>query len=241
MAGLDRHLAYVLGHEEAWSLLTLLDRGSVHRYEETRKALGMHPQAFQRLLRRLRDSGLVRTRATRVPSLHKGAIPVHLLISQRGRVMLAILRDLEQGIQERRAELGMGIAGESTLHLHPVPAEVTRQGRRTMTGYPPRALLARITRRIVETAHPQKVILFGSAARGQMGPDSDLDFLVIKPGITRRRDEARRIRRALHGIALGTPKDVIVVTPRDVTRYGDTIGFVLRPALREGRILYVAT
>jgi predicted nucleotidyltransferase len=39
-----------------------------------------------------------------------------------------------------------------------------------------------IIRRIVEVAHPEKIILFGSAARGEMGPNSDVDLLIIKRG-----------------------------------------------------------
>ena len=41
-------------------------------------------------------------------------------------------------------------------------------------------ILQEIVRRIVEVAKPEKIILFGSAARGELGPDSDLDFLIIK-------------------------------------------------------------
>jgi len=49
------------------------------------------------------------------------------------------------------------------------------------------AMLNKIIRRIVETASPEKVILFGSAARGEAGPDSDIDLLVIKSNAHRRR------------------------------------------------------
>jgi predicted nucleotidyltransferase len=46
-----------------------------------------------------------------------------------------------------------------------------------------------ITRRIVETSHPEKIILFGSYARGTSGPDSDLDLLVIVPNVEHTRRE----------------------------------------------------
>jgi predicted nucleotidyltransferase len=98
-------------------------------------------------------------------------------------------------------------------------------------------ILQEIVRRIVAAVQPQKIILFGSAARGEMGPDSDLDLLVIK-SCRHRRETARRIRRTL--IGLGIPKDVIVATPEDIERYKDTIGLIYRPALREGRVLYAA-
>jgi predicted nucleotidyltransferase len=98
-------------------------------------------------------------------------------------------------------------------------------------------LLQEIVRRIVAAAQPEKIILFGSAARGEMGPDSDVDLLVIK-SCRNRRGTAQRIRRKLIGV--GVPKDIIVATPEDIERYKDTIGLIYRPALREGRVLYAA-
>ena len=100
-------------------------------------------------------------------------------------------------------------------------------------------LLQDVVRRIVEVAAPEKIILFGSAARGEMGPDSDLDFLVVKGG-AHRRETANLIRRHLLDVAPGIPKDVIVVHPEDIERHRDTIGYIIRPALREGRVLYAA-
>ena len=98
-------------------------------------------------------------------------------------------------------------------------------------------ILQEIVRRIVRVAKPEKIILFGSAAREEMGPDSDLDFLVIK-SCKNRRKTARKIRRRLIGI--GIPKDIIVATPPDMERYKDTIGLIYRPALKEGKVLYAA-
>jgi predicted nucleotidyltransferase len=98
-------------------------------------------------------------------------------------------------------------------------------------------ILEEIVRRIVAAVQPEKIILFGSAAREEMGPDSDLDLLVIK-SCRNRRETARRIRRKLIGV--GVPKDIIVATPEDIERYKDTIGLIYRPALREGKVLYGA-
>ena len=98
-------------------------------------------------------------------------------------------------------------------------------------------ILQEIVRRIVAAVRPEKIILFGSAAREEMGPDSDLDLLVIK-SCRNRRETARRIRRKLIGV--GVPKDIIVATPEDIERYKDTIGLIYRPALREGKVLYAA-
>ena len=97
-------------------------------------------------------------------------------------------------------------------------------------------LLTEITRRIVAVSDPQQIILFGSQARGEAGPDSDLDLLVIKDEVASPRAEAARIYRALAG--LSTPIDIVVARSDYVRRHRDIIGTVVRPALREGRVLY---
>ena len=56
--------------------------------------------------------------------------------------------------------------------------------------------LAPVVKRIVEAVHPSRVILFGSAARGESGPHSDLDLLIVMPDGIHRRQTARRIYRA---------------------------------------------
>ena len=98
--------------------------------------------------------------------------------------------------------------------------------------------LAEIIRRIVRVAAPERIVLFGSAARGEAGPDSDLDLLVIKPGRYHRGQLTDAIYRSLIGV--GRAVDVVVVTPEDVDRYRDARGLVIAPALREGRVIYAA-
>jgi len=102
---------------------------------------------------------------------------------------------------------------------------------------PSEEVLHEIVRRIIEVAKPEKIILFGSAARGEMGPDSDIDLLVIKSGV-HRRNLAKAIYQHLFGV--GQAIDIVVVTPEDVERYGDCPGLVIAYALREGRVLYAA-
>jgi predicted nucleotidyltransferase len=86
--------------------------------------------------------------------------------------------------------------------------------------------------------NPRRIILFGSAARGQMSPHSDLDVLVVMPDGTHRRRTAMGLYEALYG--LGVPKDLVVVTESDVRMYSDNPSLVLYPAMREGRELYRA-
>lgn len=100
------------------------------------------------------------------------------------------------------------------------------------------ATLNELVRRIVETVHPLKILLFGSAARGQMGPNSDIDILVVMPDGVHRRRTAQAIYRGLLG--MGIAKDVVVVTESDIRDYGNNPSMVLFPALREGRELYRA-
>lgn len=99
------------------------------------------------------------------------------------------------------------------------------------------AVLDEIVRRVVAVAKPDRIILFGSAARGAMGPDSDVDLLVIKSGVQHRRRLAEEIYLNLSGIEL--PVDIVVASPEDVKRYGTRVGSVIRPALREGQEIYV--
>ena len=98
------------------------------------------------------------------------------------------------------------------------------------------ALLAEITQRIVAISDPQQIILFGSQARGDARPDSDLDLLVVKEEMESPRAEAARIYRALAGLRI--PVDIVVVRSDYVRRHRDVVGTIVRPALREGRVLY---
>ena len=104
-------------------------------------------------------------------------------------------------------------------------------------GKPDPAVLANIIRQIVRAAKPEKVVLFGSAARGTMGPDSDYDLLVIKAGKFNHNRITTAIYRELSGEAA---VDAVVVTPEEVERYRDSFCLVIYPALREGKVVYEA-
>lgn len=99
-------------------------------------------------------------------------------------------------------------------------------------------IIDELVRRILEAVQPRRIILFGSAARGEMGPDSDLDVLVVMPDGTHRHQTADHLYRALYG--LGHAKDIVVVTEGDVAEYGANPSLVLYPALREGKEIYRA-
>lgn len=107
-----------------------------------------------------------------------------------------------------------------------------------MNREPALSLLDEIVKRIVMVAKPDRIILFGSGARGDIHAQSDLDLLVVKSGVAHRGRLAEEIYMSLFGIPV--PIDVIVVTPEDLERYRDSVATVIRPALREGREVYAA-
>jgi predicted nucleotidyltransferase len=97
-------------------------------------------------------------------------------------------------------------------------------------------LIADMTDRIARDFHPLRIILFGSHARGDATADSDVDLLVVLPEAPDKRQAAIEIRRALRDLPVS--KDIVITTPDEIARRGDLIGPVLRPALREGKVLY---
>ena len=99
-------------------------------------------------------------------------------------------------------------------------------------------ILDQVVTRIVETVQPRRIILFGSAARGQMGPHSDLDLRIVMPDGAHRRQTSQRLYRALWG--LGIPKDIVVVTESDIRQFADEPSLVICPALKEGKEVYSA-
>lgn len=98
-------------------------------------------------------------------------------------------------------------------------------------------MIDRIVRLVVEAAHPEKIILFGSHARGEGSSKSDIDLLVIKSNVQRRR-LAMDLYEALADIGLAI--DLIVATPEDIEQYGQNPALIYEPALREGKVLYAA-
>jgi predicted nucleotidyltransferase len=106
----------------------------------------------------------------------------------------------------------------------------------SVTDYDALKHLPEITERIVQVSDPDQIILFGSYAMGDYRPDSDLDLLIIKDQVQSTREEAAKIYHAL--AHMGIPIDVVVVRKAYVQRYGVLIGTIVRPALKEGRVIY---
>ena len=89
---------------------------------------------------------------------------------------------------------------------------------------------------IVAQFQPEKIILFGSHARGAVTADSDVDLLVIMAVEGSKRAKQLEIRAAVHNVRV--PKDIIVTRPEEFQWRKDIIGTIEQPAAHEGRILY---
>ena len=101
---------------------------------------------------------------------------------------------------------------------------------------PDRDKITEIVNRIVAAVSPLKIILFGSAARDEMTPDSDVDILVVMPDGTHRLDTMGYLHKVLLGLKVAV--DIIVATPSDLEKHKDTVGLVYREILREGKEIY---
>jgi predicted nucleotidyltransferase len=99
----------------------------------------------------------------------------------------------------------------------------------------PQAVIEEAARRLRAAAPGAQVILFGSHARGEAGPDSDVDLLVVEPRVDDRFAEIVRLQRVIAPLRL--PADVVVVSQARVREWGDVANTMLYDALREGRVL----
>ena len=100
-----------------------------------------------------------------------------------------------------------------------------------------KATIDRMVKRIVKKFDPDKIILFGSHARGEAGPDSDVDLLVVMPVEGSRREKALEISSLLRDFVI--PTDIIVTTPQDFAWRKKYPGTIERPADHEGKVLHV--
>ena len=98
------------------------------------------------------------------------------------------------------------------------------------------ALLNEAAKRLVDRFHPEKIILFGSQARGTADDRSDADILVICPIEGSRHKLTLAMDRALWGLKLA--RDIIVLMPEEFERDRQIPGTIARPAWLEGKVLY---
>jgi len=98
------------------------------------------------------------------------------------------------------------------------------------------AQIDRVVKRIVQRFAPQSVILFGSQARDDPGPDSDVDLLVVMHFEGPKLDTIVELRGALRDCTISV--DILVTTPEDFAWRKDIVGTIEWPASREGKVLY---
>jgi predicted nucleotidyltransferase len=99
-------------------------------------------------------------------------------------------------------------------------------------------LMREIVRRVLTVARPDRIILFGSAATGQMTKDSDIDLLIVEPAPTNRHDESVAIEDAISDVNF--PVDVKIIASERFEATKNIIGGIAYPAHKYGRVLYVA-
>ena len=113
------------------------------------------------------------------------------------------------------------------------PRAVYENGR--YNGRTLREWLPEVVAPIVERFAPLKVVVFGSLARRDEGPDSDIDLLVVLPRVEDKRRSVVAMRRSIEA---PVPVDIVVTDPEEIARRGHLVGAVIEPALREGRVVY---
>jgi predicted nucleotidyltransferase len=99
-------------------------------------------------------------------------------------------------------------------------------------------LLRDLVHRVVRAAQPERIVLFGSRARGDSRPDSDIDLLVIKRSRRSRPERAIPIYSALADLRLPVDAEVMVYTPAEAEEWSEVRQAFVTTALREGKVLY---
>ena len=100
-------------------------------------------------------------------------------------------------------------------------------------------VLHEVVRRVLSVARPDKIILFGSAAAGQMNKDSDIDLLIVEPSPANRHEESIAITDAIGDLKF--PVDVKIIASERFEATKNIIGGIAYPANKYGRVLYEAT
>lgn len=98
--------------------------------------------------------------------------------------------------------------------------------------------LKNILERIISGYQPQKIILFGSAIRGEMRKDSDIDLFIVKNDPDKRPFRAAKVYGALDQLDRQYPLDVIVYTPSELESRKSLGDYFVKNVLSEGRVLY---
>ena len=121
------------------------------------------------------------------------------------------------------------MSGVTNTDLRPPPP--FRYAGRTLAEW-----LPAIVARVASEFDPERIILFGSLARGDPGPDSDIDLLVVFRAVSDKRATAVALRRAV--AAVPAPIDFVVTDAAEIRQRGAIVGPALGTALSEGKAVY---
>ena len=98
------------------------------------------------------------------------------------------------------------------------------------------AVLAEIVRRLVQAVDPDRIVLFGSRARGDHRPDSDVDLLLVKPSVLPPHRRVIPAYEAMSGLLV--PTEILWRTAEEIREWSQVSNHFTTRALREGRVLY---
>ena len=101
-------------------------------------------------------------------------------------------------------------------------------------------VIRRVLQRLVAEYAPRRVILYGSYARGEPGPDSDIDLLIVKETSARFLDRWTSVQRILSGTHHAIPVDALVLTPEELEARLARGDLFLAEILEKGEVLYAA-
>lgn len=221
-AGIDKYaecvndptMKAILTDTEASAAL-LIDGAGGATLTDIARASGKAVSTIQRAVDALEAAGLTRRES------HRGAI-----VFRPGAPRSAV-RELARWTLGRRRSRELGAAAAALALKRPsIPRSITDP---RIRDFWPLAL-----DKIVEGFQPAQVILFGSQARGDAGPQSDVDLLVVFDKVGDRSEQRVQIRRALRDMPFA--KDVLVATPEEVAH--PAAGTAIAEAAREGLVVY---
>ena len=98
--------------------------------------------------------------------------------------------------------------------------------------------IEQIVNTIVTTVEPEKIILFGSHARGDYKQNSDIDILILKKGLKNERDLTNNLYMEFFNRKISIPIDLIAIDYDKYYQLNNDIGFIYKTIDREGRVIY---
>jgi len=165
------------------------------------------------------------------PFAHPDRFPTEEAPQEERERLFRIIEDCRGSRRgARAADAGVRIVAMTRVRWQVLDGKIRYSGR-TLAEWVPQVVAD-----LVAVGDPLRVLLFGSVARGDDGPDSDIDLLVVLPTVDRRRRHEVTVDLA-HAITAPVPVDLLVTDQAEIAERDDLPG-ILRVALREGRVVH---